>query len=464
MTSVRSRLTRLLFPALFIVACGPPVPRDETAAPAQPPLPAATSIITIPIRANLAPIAAAIEKDVETRFAGKASESGIDVRYEVDRAPLQLKMVGAGLHTSTTVKYALEACRGRFPCVSCGFNEARRVADITLQTKLDWDPSWRLRSATRLLPVHYAKPCEVTWFDIDITRRVVAPVVEQQLAEAARIIDVQTPKQTNIRPRAQQIWDALQEPSELAERTWLVLEPSDLALSPIAGNGATVTSTLTLHAKTRVVVGEKPAVARKPLPALRVANAVPGALRVPVDVEVAYDDLSRIVTRNYANTTIKVGDKPLKIESVRFLPGNGGRVLVEAQIDYRGGGLKNYRGKIHLQGTPAFRATQIEFPDLDYTLDRRDRGFFAGLAERAAHESIREKIRNAVRFDLRPRLDEARAEITRALNRTLAEGVVMRGAADAIEPHSVTAGAGGITVRVLATGKAEVDLVSLAVR
>jgi hypothetical protein len=432
---------------------------------AAPPPPAApVSVITVPIRASLAPIAAAIEKGIETRFAGKGSERGIDVRYEVARDPLQLKMIGAGLHTSTTVKYAMEACRGRFPCVSCGFNEARRVADITLQTKLDWDPAWRLRSATRLLPVHYAKPCEVTWLDIDITRRFVAPVVEQQLQQAARIIDEQTPKQTNIRPRAQQIWDSLQQPVELGERTWLVLEPNDLALSPISGSGANITSTLTLHAKTRVVVGEKPADGRKPLPALRVANAVPDVLRVPVDVEVAYDDLSRIITRNYANKTIQVGDKPLKIESVRFMPGSGGRVLIEAQIDYRGGGLKNYRGKIHLQGTPAFRTTQIEFPDLDYTLDRRDRGFFAGLLERAAHESIREKIRNAVRFDLRPRLDEARAEITQALNRKLAEGVVMRGRAETIEPQSITAGATAITVRVLATGSAELDLVSLAVR
>ncbi|HYH05996.1 MAG TPA: DUF4403 family protein [Thermoanaerobaculia bacterium] len=419
-------------------------------------------MIAVPIRASLAPIAAEIESRIESKFSGREKERGIDVRYEVARDPLQLKMIGAGLHTSTTVKYALEACRGRFPCISCGFNEARRVADITLQTKLDWDPSWRLRSTTRLLPVHYAKPCEVTWLDIDITRRFVAPVVEEQLTAAARILDRQTPAQTNLRPRTEQIWSSLQQPVELAPRTWLVLEPTDVALSPISGSGANVTSTLTLHATTRVVVGEKPATARKPLPALRVANAVPDGMRVPFDLELPYDEASRIATRDYANRPMKIGGKPLTIETIRLLPAGSGRVQVEAKIDYRGGGLRNYRGLIYLQGTPTFRVNQIELNDLDYTLDRR--GFLANLAERAAHESIRQKIREAARFDLRPRLDEARAEVTRALNRKLADGVVMRGRAETIEPVSVTAGEHAIRVRVIATGSVEVDLVSLAVR
>jgi len=241
-----------LFPLFLIVAWSG----------AAQPLPPEPSTITIPIRTDLKPIASEIEKRVDAKFAGKTTERGIDIRYDVARDPIHLRMIGSGLHSLTTINYAMEACRGRFPCVSCGYGESRRAADITLQTALSWDPSWRLRSSTRLLPVNYAKPCEVTWLGIDITKRFVAPVVEKQLGDAAKIIDKNVPALTNIRPQAEQIWTALQTPYELAPRTWLVLEPTDVALSPITGASSTVTTTLSLHTTTRVIATPRRCAAR----------------------------------------------------------------------------------------------------------------------------------------------------------------------------------------------------------
>lgn len=412
----------------------------------------------VPIRASLAPVAAEIESRVPLVFAGKGRERGVDVRYDVTREPIRLEMIGEGLHASTTVKYAMEACRGRFPCVSCGFREPRRIADVKLHTNLAWDPSWRLRSTTRLLPVHYAKPCEVTWFDIDITRRFVAPVVEEQLNAAARIIDRQTPAVTNLKSHAEEIWTALQKPVALAPRTWLVLDPSEVALTPIRGSGATIVSTLVLRAQTRVIVAaQAPASARRPLPALRVAPEEVGGMRVPFDLELPYDEASRLATREFAGKTFKVGDKPLAIESIRIARAESGKLLVEASIDYKGGALRNYRGAVFLEGTPRFdpATSSIVVPDLEYSLDSKRRGFFSRIAERAAHDSIRARLRSA-RLTLAPRLGEIRAEITRGLTRPLARGVMLRGQVEAIEPVSVTPLDSVMSVRVIATGRAEV--------
>ena len=443
-----------MFPFLLIVACVAPWQVQTSGQTVQE-----LSTISVPIRASLAPLVPEIEARVPKTFADKQRERGIDVRYEVARAPIRLQMIGGGLHSSTTVKYGLEACRGRFPCISCGIGEARRVADIKLHSRLEWDPAWRLRSTTRPLPVHYAKRCQVTWLGIDITRRFVAPVVEYQLRETAAIIDRNTPAHTNIRPRAEQIWTALQTPVELAPRTWLVLEPNDVALTPISGSGSMVTSTLLLRAQTRVVIGEKPAVARRPLPALKTAAAGSAAgVRVPFDLELPYEEASRLATRDYAGKTYQVNGKPLTLESIRIAPAPNGRVLVEAIIDYRGGALRNYRGVVFLEGTPRFdpAARSIVVPDLDYSLDPRRRGFFRRIAERAAHLSIRARLRDSARFDLTPRMNEAREEITRALTRQLAPGVLLRGHADAIEPAAVTARENVISLHVIATGKAEV--------
>jgi hypothetical protein len=447
-----------LFPLLFIVACASPAPAPLPQAAevrVAPPAPELSTIV-VPIRTSLASLVPDVETRVPNTFSGKEQERGIDVRYDIARDPIVLEMIGAGLHASTTIKYALEACRGRFPCVSCGFGEARRVADIRLQTKLDWDPSWRLRSSTRLLPVHYAKPCEVTWLDLDVTRRFVAPVVEQQLGNIARIIDRSTPALTNLRPTAEQIWTSLQTPVELAPRTWLVLEPSEVALTPISGSGQTVTSTLVLRAQTRVTLGNKPATARKPLPALSTGTpAAQPAVRVPVDVQLPYEEASRFVPKTHT-----VDGKPLTIEALKLSPAGHGRVLIEADVDYRGGGMRNYRGAIFLEGTPRFEAatSRIIIPDLDYSLDPKRRGFFARIAERAAHDSIRQRLRESARFDLAPRMKTLRDEVTHALTRQLAPGVLLKGRADAVEATAVTPMEEAILVRIVVTGSAEIDV------
>jgi hypothetical protein len=402
---------------------------------------------------------------VQNKISGKTQERGIDIRYEVARDPLKLQMNGPGLLAKTTVRYAMEACRGRFPCISCGFKEARREADITLHTKFDWDSSWRLRTTTRLLPVDYAKPCEVTWLNIDITRRFVAPVVEDQLTAAAKIIDRTTPTLANLRPHAQQVWMSLQTPAELAPRTWLVLEPTDVALAPISGSGVNVTTTLMLRALTRIVIGDKPAVARKPLPALSVAPPTQAAgasgaqgIRVPFDLHVPYEDATRYISAEVAGKTFPVDGKTLTIDSIRLAPAANGKVTIEASIDYRGGRLRSYKGLIFLEGTPRFEAatSMVVIPDLDYSIDPKRRGFFARIAERTAHENIRARLRTSARFPVGPRLTSMRDEITHALSRELAPGVAMRGRADALQAVAVTPHANVIVIRMLATGTAEV--------
>lgn len=450
------KIITLIFIPLALACAKETAPPPPSPTPAAPPPPPELSTIVVPIRASLAPLLPELEAHVPLTFSDKQKERGIDVRYEVARDPLRLKMIGAGLHATTTVKYALEACRGRFPCISCGFGEPRRLAEITLHTKLEWDASWRIRSATRPLPVSYPKRCEVTWFDIDITRRFVAPVVDDQLRIAAKTIDENVPRLASIRPYAEEIWTSLQAPVEIAPRTWMTLEPSEVSLTPLIGAGLEVTSTLSLRALTRVVVGAKPVVSRKPLPPLRVAPASADGLRVPFDVELSYEDASALAAREVAGKTFKVNGKPLLIESLTLRPAANGKVSVEATIDYRG----TYRGKVFLEGTPRFdpATSSLIVPDLDYSLDPKRRTLLVRIAERTAHDTIRQRLRENARFALAPRIHEIRDEITRALTRQLAPGVFLRGRAEGVTPVSVTPMEKVLLVRMIATGRAEVEL------
>ncbi|HEX9984719.1 MAG TPA: DUF4403 family protein [Thermoanaerobaculia bacterium] len=443
---------------VLLLACSTPStpPAGAQLAPAVPvaPPPAELSTIVVPIRASLAPLSAELETRVPKTFSDKRQERGLDIRYEVARDPIRLQMIGAGLHATTTARYALEACRGRFPCVSCGFGEARREAEITLHSKLEWDASWRMRSTTRALPLDFPRRCEP--FGVDVTDRLIAPAVRDQLNQIVQTIDRNTPSMTNLRGEATRIWSSLQTPSAIADRTWLVLEPSEVALAPISGSGMNVTSTLTLRARTRVVVGERPAVTLKPLPPLSTKALAGTGMRVPLDVELSYDDASRLAAAELVGKTFE----NVKVEAVRVLPSKGGRLLIEADIDYRAGALKRYRGPVFLEGTPRYDAatSSVIVPDLEFAIDRARGNAFVRIAERLAHDTLRARLRDRARFSIGPRLTALRGDVGHALNRTLAPGVQLRGRVDTIQPVSVTALPNVVSIRVLATGAAEVEL------
>jgi hypothetical protein len=210
------------------------------------------------------------------------------------------------------------------------------------------------------------------------------------------------------------------------------------------------------------VFGEKPIVARKPLPPLRsgAAGSQPAGIRVPFDLELPYDDATQFISKEVAGKTFKIDGKPLTIDRVRLAPATNGKVLIEASIDYRGGGLRNYNGLIFLEGTPRFdvATSMIVIPDLDYSLVPGRRRFLARIAERAAHESVRNRLRTTARFPLGPRIETMRDEITRALSRQLVPGVALRGRADALQPIAVTPLAHVLLIRMLAVGSAEVKI------
>ena len=421
---------------------------------------AETSTIAIPIRTTLTPLLPSIEAQVPKTFKSNVVESGIEIEYDITRDPIALQMTPTGLRARTVVRYTVQGCvAGRAPCVSCGLGEPRRQAVVSLHSSLAWDSSWRLRSVTEPDVPTFPNRCRVTWFDLDITDRVIAPVVDRQLRQIAVSIDRNTPNLLALRPHAANIWSALQTPVEIAPRTWLVFEPLEAGLSPLRGQGANVSTTLALRATTRVVVGDRPTAAAKPLPALRNAEW-PAGLRIPIDLDVPYAEASRLANDQFGAKTFRAGSTTYRFDAIRVLPGSGGRIAVEATLDYRGGRLKRYAGPVRLEGTPRYdtAASRVVIPDLDYSLDPKHRSLFVSAAEAFAHDTVRDRLRQSIAFPLAAHLATVREEVSRALTRPIARGATMSGAIDTVVPQTVAAEPQSLRVHVVVTGKAEVKI------
>jgi hypothetical protein len=306
--------------------------------------------------------------------------------------------------------------------------------------------------------VEFPNRCKVTFANVDISDWKIGPLVNEQLRDVAKTIDQQTPRVTNLKPNAAQIWTALQSPQEVAPKTWLVLEPVDLAVAPLTGSGLNVQSALTLKARTRLVIGERPTVTAAPLPPLRVDREAAGGIRVPFDVELPYTEAGRIITEQFARK-YRLGRGELSLESLALSPGADGRLTIAATIDYRGGGLTKYRGLVYLEGTPRFDAAakKVTIANVDYTLDPRRHNPFVRTANRLAHDSVRKAIAEAASWSISPQLADLRGEIARAISRPLARGITLHGTVDSIEPSAVILGTDRIIIRGVLTGSAEIE-------
>lgn len=463
-------MKRFVLTTLLIAACAaPPRPQPQPfVGPAIPPPPAELSTIVIPVRASLAPLIPELEKQIpktmESRSYQVDAPHHVAIKYQVARGPAGINMIGAGLHASATVRYALEACpyvNGaiRNACVSCGFDEPMRDVTISVQSRLDWSEGWTLRSRTAIPPLEFGRRC--TFAGVDVTNLILRPMLEEQLRNAAKTIDAQTPRLASIKPQAQQIWTALQQPYAIAPDTWLVLDPADVSLTPIHGSGLTVTSAIELHARTRVVVGAKPPVSQKPLPPLRVANGVDRGIRVPFDVDLPYAEASRLVAEQLGRQTYRLGGgATLTVDSIRLSAGTNGKTNIEASIDYRGGGLRHYKGLVYLDGAPSFDAAtgNVVVNDVDYSLDPKRHNPFLRVADRMAHDNVRAQLRAGARWPIGESITTMKKEIERGMTRKLASNVILRGQIDAIQPVSVTVRAEGFTIRAVAVGSAEVEV------
>jgi hypothetical protein len=418
------------------------------------------STISIPIRATLAPALPLVEAQVPKSIENSRDQSGFKIKYTVTRDPIALQMTGTELHASTLAHYSIEACRGILGCLSCGVDEPPRDAKIALSARFTWAPDWSLHSVTTAEPATFPNRCEVTALNLDITDRVIGPVVDDQMRKVAAAIDQNTPGVVTIRTNAEQIWTALQAPYEVAARTWLVFEPMDAGLSPLAGEKLIVSSTLSLNARTRVIVGDKPSTTIAPLPALQSRNAPPG-FRIAFEIRIGYGDATSLASQQFAGKTFKIGSDDLRIDAIAISPAAAGKLGVDATIAY-----KQYAGPVHLEGMPRIdpSANTVTVPDLDYALDPAHKTFFLSIVEGAAHDLIRSRLRDAATIPLASHAADARNEITKALTRQLSSGVQLRGQADDIRAENVVVAADAIVARVVVTGIATVEVTRIADR
>lgn len=437
--------------------CGRSVEVPAPGAEPAPALPAPpVSTISIPVSVDLRGAFAEAEATVPKRFEqlkdwmkiSSTPVGDVGAKYEIWRSPLKLGVSGTQLTIGGDIYYRFKIAQdapfiGWKELASCGYGEPARMASLQLRTALSWTDDWRLQSNTTVLPISFVNRCRVTALNIDVTDRV-SDAFDVQLATAARQIDRQLSEQADLSRHVHEIWRKLQQPVELADGMWLRLAPTTATVTPLSGGGSSVTATVNVSARPRIVVGARPEASDLQLPALRTAPAENG-FHITVDSEISFAEANRRLGETLVGSEHRAAGHRVAIRSATVY-GSGGRAVLA--LGLRG----DVNGRIFLVGTPAYDPERriIYLRSLDYSLETKHA--LARAADWLGHENFRASIIRQARFPLDDYLSTAAEELHAALNRPIADGVLSRGSVSRIEPLGVYVTDDGFVARAAIQG------------
>ena len=420
------------------------------------------SLITVPVRVALAPLVDAVENALPRRWG--SLEERVQVRdrdrlslaVAVERGPFSARFEDSLAIVSTTLAYRVRAWYDPplLPEVStgCALDPAEPAPrlSVTLVSPLTLDREWMLRSRVRagaVAPVTETSrdKCTVTALNFNVTGRVVTEardLLRRRGPDMDRAI-----ADVDVRERFARWWGIIAEPVRLSDDVWLVLAPYSVARSAIRGAGREVRTVLSVGARPRVVLGERPQVTPAPLPPLD-TTASSGRLVVHAEARADYGEISQLVEAAVVGRTWQAGRRSVRVRSVALSGVGDGRIALAVRVD------GDVRGTLYLVGTPAHDPAtgQLTIPDLDF--DVASRGALVSGAAFLARVGLAEHLRQEARWPAAPAVDWAREQVERGFNARLSDEVRLEGSVDSVRIVQVVADTGSLRVRAAVTGVA----------
>jgi hypothetical protein len=424
------------------------------------------STVTIPITVSLAAVAAQVEKKVphgqnhedEWHPLGSFPVVGtLYVKEMWERDPLSLKLDGDHLNLSAHVRYrarvaarpcVLGSCRW-VPLASCGHDGPMASMDVGLRTDIGLRPDWTVMAHTTPRRVRPGFRCRLTKANVDVTERV-QNLVQDLLDKNAPEIDQRIREAANLRHRVESVWRTVQEPIKASKGVYVLMQPEALAATPPFGAGTTLSTTVSVVVRPKMVVGDKPAVAPKPLPAS--GGAVPGTgFRIQMVAELPFTVMDSIVRKKLVGRSFDIEGHHITVKGAR-LYGAGTKLVLAATVS------GDARGTLYFLGTPVFDPDSqvVSVPDLDFSVESRS--VLPEVAEWLLYDQLRDQMRESARFAVGDRIYAIRRDVDAALDRDLARGVRATGRGDRITPLGVYVFSKSVAAVVEAEGHMQIRI------
>ena len=469
--SVGAPGTVLAVMAMAVSACregrAPAVPARavasvESSVMAPLPPPPTVSRFDVPLSYDFTQVLKTVERVVPTTFGSLADVKSMGngdrkhYAYVATRGPFTAFARGGEVHLRTVLTYT---ARGSFkppigPSMSatCGASGERPRIVAELVAPVTLTANWHLRSKARIATLAPASTaprdrCRISFLSIDVTERV--------LEAARKGIEARLPAinekvgAVDLTARATGWWNHLNAPIRLADGVWLLLQPEQLRLKGVRGEGHTLTVAAGLDAFPLVVTGARPARVAPPLPPLGNDTGAAG-FHVALEGTIDYATASRALTSQLRDKTVAIAQRTVRVGAVTASRRGDGRLGLK--VAFTGDAV----GDAQFVGTPRVnRATdQIVVSDLDFDLATNSTlvNAYAWLRSDVLLAVFRERAR----LPSAPVIAQGTRLIELGLNRTVGGVLTLAGRVDSLVVLGVYVEPRGLTVRALVTGDATV--------
>lgn len=421
------------------------------------------SRLNVPVSYDLTPIIGQLE-DLVPRTYGSlderlelASNERVSIAFELTRTPFRVVLDRDVVHLTAVIGYR---ARGWYDpallpevSASCGTGDSEDAPRlrVSLSARLDLTDGWALRadgSVDDVAPLSESDRdrCRITPLRIDVTGSVVRGArgfLEDHMADIEGAI-----ARIDLGPKFREWWEILQQPIQLDENVWLMIEPRAVSRGSTGGSGRTLVANVGLTARPRLVVGPRPTLEPIELPRLDTVSLAPG-LHIRATASADYSTGSEMLTQRLAGQVLEQNGRSLEIVHLVVSGLGDGRLVVE--LGFRG----SARGRVFLVGTPQYDAVarEVYVPDLDFDVASLD--LLVGGLDWFAHDQVVTFLRDKARWPVQDLTTFAELQLHRGLNSALGVEARLRGAVDSVHVIDVYATRDALVVHADASAQAE---------
>jgi hypothetical protein len=463
----------VLFILLFFASgCGNSVniPKPQLNNP-KPPSPIELSLVNIPVSMNIKPVINYLEKNVPSEIASDSvwTDTGqrklgmaIGSKFHVWRDPFKISMNGNILTIEAHVKYwvagallvpnPFAGASSWQKIGSCGLNESKREAIISLITKFELQKDGHFKTTSKVNSISFPNLCGITILNFDVTP-LLNSALTSNLNNIISSVDSRIAQISNFRDICNTGWTKLQEPIKLDSAIWLMLNPVSPCIAPFSGTGMSVSTSIGVVAKPVIVFGPKPSVLNTPLPEFNL-NAPPAGSHVVLEGNLPFDVASKILSQKLVGNNYVSSKYGVNIEDL-IIYGAGETTVLK--LDVTG----DIHGSIYLTGTPFYEISSdsLYIKNLDYSFESKN--ILANSADWFLHSGFRQMIADQTHWELGGQIAAAKEKISSILNPPKLNSnspSLLFGSINAIRPVGVYSNSDSFHIVVIVDGNVSLNL------
>ncbi len=409
--------------------------------------------LCIPLRFPI-PYLRTFEQNVCEYYDGNYQDGGlnlippvayfVNVDYKVWRElPIDvLELHGDSFSIAEKIYYSADGyvIIGAIPVAGqCGWDdEAAREIIIGYDSKFGFSENYSLTTKTKRKDIVNPNRCKLTLLNRDVTDNL-NRLIEKFLDQGASKVDELVPRITDFKQPLIHLWDVLQEPIKINERTWLTLGMEKLSGGQILvsnGNPQFVSTTIGVTFKPEIHEGNEPSITPVSLPSLTLENCTPG-FEVQSDISMSFDDLDAKVNANSADNIFQIGRRRLLLNNVHTYS-SGQHVVLELTAKLRAAKPQHPRNrflssigyffdnlfyrrnaKMYIIGTPSTNPRTNNFKIVDAKFDPETETIIKHKAPWIKNTKIIATLETRSNTDISLRIDELKAGINSGLTKTI---------------------------------------------